>query len=132
MCRLIANYLSLVIAIGLVVTACSQASPTPSPSPASSAPSIMPASTAPSSSPPALIEQPPTPEGLAVAPDSARVDLAMPTFTDPTNVTNSLFPVSAQRSVLLVGEVDGEPFRTEVTLLPDTRIIVSENRFPTS
>jgi hypothetical protein len=47
----------------------------------------------------------------------------MPTFSDPTRVTNPLFPVSDQRSVLLLGRVDGEPFRTEVTLLPDTRII---------
>lgn len=60
---------------------------------------------------------------LPVAPDSARVDLAMPTFSNPTDVTNPLFPISSQESVLLVGEVDGEPFRTEVTLLPETRII---------
>jgi hypothetical protein len=62
-------------------------------------------------------------EGLPVAPESDRVDLAMPTFSNPTNVTNPLFPVSAQASVLLLGEVDGEAFRTEVTLLPETRII---------
>lgn len=60
---------------------------------------------------------------LLVAPDSARVDLAMPTFSNPTNVTNPLFPVSSQASVLMVGTVGGKPFRTEVTLLPDTRII---------
>ena len=48
---------------------------------------------------------------------------SMPTFSDPTVVTNPLFPVSSQESVLLLGQVDGEPFRTEVTLLPDTRII---------
>jgi hypothetical protein len=62
-------------------------------------------------------------EGLTVARDSARVDLLAPTFSDPTNVTNPLFPVSRQESVLLLGRVDGEPFRTEVTLLPETRII---------
>ncbi len=44
-------------------------------------------------------------------------------FSDPTNVTNPLFPVSRQESVLLLGRVDGQPFRTEVTLLPETRII---------
>jgi len=60
---------------------------------------------------------------LPVAPESARVDLAMPTFSNPTNVTNPLFPVSSQASVLLVGTVDGMAFRTEVTLLPETRII---------
>jgi len=68
------------------------------------------------------IPQPDTGD-LPVAPDSARVDLAMPVFSHPTDVTNPLFPVSDQASVLLVGEVDGEPFRTEVTLLAQTRII---------
>ncbi len=65
----------------------------------------------------------PSVEGLAVAPEGERVDLLVPTFSDPSNVTNPLFPVSRQESVLLLGRVDGEPFRTEVTLLPETRII---------
>jgi hypothetical protein len=47
----------------------------------------------------------------------------MPTFSDPTNITNPLFPVSVQESVLLLGKVDVKAFRTEVTLLPDPRII---------
>jgi hypothetical protein len=41
----------------------------------------------------------------------------------PIEVTNPLFPVSSQESVLLAGQVDGQPFRTEVTLLPETRVI---------
>ena len=61
--------------------------------------------------------------GLAVAPDSERVDLLTPTYSSPTNVDNPLFPVSSQRSVLMLGRVEGQPFRTEVTLLPETRII---------
>ena len=65
----------------------------------------------------------PVVEDLEIAPESERVDLASPTFSDPTNVDNPLFPVLKQKSVLLLGEVDGEPFRTEVTLLPGTRII---------
>src|SRR5918995_2017863 len=69
------------------------------------------------------IPQPPVPSDIPVAPESKRVDLSMPTFSDPTNVTNPLFPVSKQDSVLMVGHVDGKPFRTEVTLLPETRII---------
>jgi hypothetical protein len=60
---------------------------------------------------------------LSVAPESARVDTDAPTFSDPTNITNPLFPGSNQESVLLLGRVDGKPFRTEVTLLPETRII---------
>jgi hypothetical protein len=58
-----------------------------------------------------------------VAPESQRVDLKTPTFSNPTDVTNPLFPISKQESVLQLGKVDGEPFRTEVTLLPETRII---------
>src|SRR5918994_2514576 len=69
------------------------------------------------------IPQPVVPGDLPTAPESERVDLAMPSFSDPTNVTNPLFPVSKQESVLLLGHVDGKPFRTEVTLLPETRII---------
>jgi hypothetical protein len=79
------------------------------------------------SSSPATIPQPVV-RGLDVAPTSARVDLITPTFTDPTNVTNPLFPVSEQRSVLFLGHVDGEPFRTEVTLLPFTRIVEWQGR----
>ncbi len=56
-------------------------------------------------------------------PKGDRVDLAVPTFTNPTEITNPLFPVSSQHSVLLLGTVDDLPFRTEVTLLPNTRII---------
>jgi hypothetical protein len=74
------------------------------------------------------ISQPPVPSRIPVAPESARVDLTMPTFSDPTNVTNPLFPVSLQESVLMLGHVDGKPFRTEVTLLPETRIIEWEGR----
>jgi hypothetical protein len=71
----------------------------------------------------AEIPQPVLLGDLPVAPEGERVDVKMPTFSDPTSVTNPLFPVSRQRSVLLLGQVDGEPFRTEVTLLPETRII---------
>jgi hypothetical protein len=65
----------------------------------------------------------PVVEDLSVAPESERVDLAAPTFSAPTRISNPLFPVSKQKSVLLLGRVDGEQFRTEVTLLPETRII---------
>jgi hypothetical protein len=72
--------------------------------------------------PPEDIPQPVV-TGIPVAPESQRVDITAPTFSDPTDITNPLFPVSDQASVLLLGQVDGEPFRTEVTLLPDTRFI---------
>jgi hypothetical protein len=74
------------------------------------------------------IPQPGIPEDLSVAPDADRVDLAMPSFSDPTKITNPLFPVSAQASVLLLGHVEGQPFRTEVTLLPETRVVEWQGR----
>jgi hypothetical protein len=70
----------------------------------------------------------PVVNGLAVAPSSDRVDLAVPTFSNPTRITNPLFPVSRQRSVVFLGHVEGKPFRTEVTLLPDTRVIEWEGQ----
>ena len=66
--------------------------------------------------------------GLDVAPDADRVDLEVPTFTNPTEVTNPLFPVSSQESVLLLGTVDGQDFRTEVTLLDHTRVLPWDGR----
>lgn len=69
-----------------------------------------------------LIPQPIV-EGLKVALDSARVDLTLPAFSNSTKVTNPHFPVASQESLLFVGKVDGKPFRTEVTLLPYTRLL---------
>ncbi len=73
----------------------------------------------------------PSPEELAaaglnelpVAPAADRLDLTAPTFSDPTNITNPLFPISDLQSVVFSGEVEGLPFHTETTLLPQTRII---------
>jgi hypothetical protein len=70
----------------------------------------------------------PVVSGLSVAPASDRVDIAMPTFSNPTHVTNPLFPVSRQESVLFLGHVENKPFRTEVTLLPFTRIVEWEGQ----
>nr|MBA2599359.1 hypothetical protein [Actinomycetota bacterium] len=60
---------------------------------------------------------------LPVAPASDRIDIATPTFTNPTQITNPLFPISDLRSAILSGRVDGKPFHTETTLLPETRFI---------
>jgi hypothetical protein len=57
-----------------------------------------------------------------LAPDSARVDLVMPSFSDSTKVTNPLFPISRLNAVIL-GEVDGEPLKIETTLLPRTKTV---------
>jgi hypothetical protein len=62
-------------------------------------------------------------EDLRLAPPDRRVDLTMPSFSDPTEVTNPLFPIARLRSTVLSGHVEGEPFKTETTLLPQTRIV---------
>jgi hypothetical protein len=118
---------SLIAAVVIVTAACGE---TPAPTVGPTGSSTAPAGTAGAASPPATsvppaetIPQPVPPEGLAVAPDSARVDLTMPTFSNPAQVTNPLFPVSRQASVLMLGRVDDKPFRTEVTLLPYTHLI---------
>ena len=131
--------LGAMLALALLTTACGNTpAPTQGPSGAPSSPaapsnarstgeaSVAP--TAPSAPPVTRIEQPPVPSSVPLAPESARVDLAMPTFSHPTQITNALFPVSRQESVLMLGKVDGKPFRTEVTLLPNTRIVVWEGK----
>lgn len=61
--------------------------------------------------------------GIPVAPESARVDLVTPVFSNPTNVTNPLFPYSQTDQIILLGSVDGQPFHVVYTLLPTTRKI---------
>jgi hypothetical protein len=60
---------------------------------------------------------------LPLAPQSMRVDLARPSFSNPTRVVNPLHPTAEVPSVLMLGRVDRLPFRTEVTLLPETKTI---------
>ncbi|MGH3066129.1 MAG: hypothetical protein ACRDOF_07460, partial [Gaiellaceae bacterium] len=60
---------------------------------------------------------------LPVAPESERVDVVAPAFSDPTAITNPLFPISELHSAVLNGTVDGKSFHTETTLLPETRLI---------
>ena len=60
---------------------------------------------------------------LPTAPESQRVDLAEPTFSDPTAVTNPLFPIGELQRVILLGTVDGLPFRSETTLLAEAKPI---------
>jgi len=60
---------------------------------------------------------------LPIAPSSARVDLARPSFSNPTSITNPLNPISALSRVVLLGSEGGLPLRVETTLLPYTKII---------
>ncbi|MFD5846375.1 hypothetical protein [Streptomyces chartreusis] len=62
-------------------------------------------------------------ECLPLAPESDRVDLTEPKFTDPTRITNPLHPTAETDQVVMGGQTDGEPFRTEVSTLPDTKTI---------
>jgi hypothetical protein len=55
--------------------------------------------------------------------DKQRVDLVAPAFSNPTSVTNPLFPIGRLHSAILNGQVDSKQFRVETTLLPETRIV---------
>jgi hypothetical protein len=60
---------------------------------------------------------------LPTAPDSQRVDLGEPTFSDPTNVTNQLFPIGSLFRAVFYGRVEGASLRLETTLLSETRTL---------
>jgi hypothetical protein len=57
------------------------------------------------------------------APESKRIDLTAPPFTDPTGIDSPLNPIAEISSAVVLGEVDGEALRIEITLLPETRTI---------
>jgi hypothetical protein len=111
--------LTIMLAV-LVTGGCTGHSGSPA---ASSAPTR--AGTAPSS--PRTIPQPPLAKlnkltRSRLAPDSRRIDLVMPSFSNPTKVTNPLFPIASLDAVI-VGEVDGEPLKIETTLLSQTKTV---------
>ncbi|MFF0476975.1 hypothetical protein [Streptomyces sp. NPDC004284] len=60
---------------------------------------------------------------LPLAPESARVDRGTPVFSRPTDITNPLHASSELQQVIYGGQVDGKPFRTELTLLPDIKTV---------
>jgi len=119
--------LGLIVAVALVTAACTSSSDAASPMGTSGSGSASGGATA-TGATVMTIPQPAVPAHIPIAPESERVDLTMPTFSDPTTITNPLFPVSLQESVLMLGHVEGKPFRTEVTLLPETRIIEWEGQ----
>jgi hypothetical protein len=61
--------------------------------------------------------------GSGCAPLSKRVDRARPSFSNPTTITNPLFPISRLRSAVLLGKASGKPFRSETTLMPTTATV---------
>ena len=66
--------------------------------------------------------------GEGCAPTSRRVDLTRPTFSNPTAITNPLFPIGDLHSAVLLGTVDGKPFRAETTLLPGTGTVTVDGK----
>lgn len=64
----------------------------------------------------------------STASGEGRVDLALPTFSDPTTITNPLFPISDLAQVIQLGHDDGGSLRHEVTLLPRTKTILWKGR----
>ena len=64
-----------------------------------------------------------TESATGCAPEGQRVDLVQPSFSNPTAITNPLFPASEVVQTLLLGNVDGHPLRVEYTLLPGTKTI---------
>jgi hypothetical protein len=114
----------------LVATGCSNGNGTAAGEPASAEPASAAGKPACDESVQTGVPQPTTAQleaaglgDLPIAPDEDRVDLMAPAFSDPTNVTNPLFPISELHSALLNGTVEKKPFRTETTLVPDTRVI---------
>jgi hypothetical protein len=51
------------------------------------------------------------------------VDAETPSFSHPTAITNTLFPVASLAQVVQLGVDGGQPQRVEVTLMPETRVI---------
>jgi hypothetical protein len=114
----------------IVVAGCSNPPLSPSPSTPGSPAAAASPSGATSASPSEAAAQIPQPSvsGVEVADLADRVDLAMPTFSNPTEITNPLFPIELQCSELLVGTVEDKAFRTEVTVLPWTQVIEWEGQ----
>lgn len=65
---------------------------------------------------------------LQTAPDSARIDLEIPTFSDPTNITNPRFPISELTQVVQVGTEADVALRHEITRLPEIKTIEWEGQ----
>lgn len=61
-------------------------------------------------------------------PTGARSDIGWPRFSDPTNITNPLLPISRLAHVVQLGAEGGEKLRVEISLLPETRLVEWEGR----
>jgi hypothetical protein len=109
------------VAAALLATACTSTAPhaaAPSPSPPATAAAFA----------PWPVTECGTYSGKGCAPARKLVDLTKPAFTNPTRITNPLYPISGLQSVVLLGSVDDKPFRSETTLLPHTDQVVWDGR----
>ncbi len=70
-----------------------------------------------------LLPQPKSGFPPGIAPESARVDLVKPSFTNPGSITNPLLPYTKVDQIIQVGQKDGLPHRTELTLLPGSTTV---------
>lgn len=75
------------------------------------------------SKPVELLPQPTSGFPPGIAPESARVDIAKPTFSKPGEITNALLPITQVDQLIQIGQKGGKPHRTEFTLLPGTKKI---------
>jgi hypothetical protein len=57
------------------------------------------------------------------APTGREVDTEPPVFSNPTDITNPLFPISDLAQVIQLGNEAGDTLRVEITLLPETRTL---------
>ena len=62
-------------------------------------------------------------ETPALAAPSGRVDLEPPTFSNPTAITNPLFPIASVEQAVQLGTEGDVALRHEITLLDETRVI---------
>ncbi len=56
-------------------------------------------------------------------PEARRVDAARPTFSNPTSITNPLFPRGPSGQAIELGAEKDERLRTEVTYLPEVKAV---------
>ena len=100
----------------LLASGCGDGDTTGTGAPASARPTVSPPATESSTE----VTEAPT---VVTAPDSERIDLVDPVFSNPTSITNPLFPISDLAQVIQLGTEADTTLRTEVTLLPETRLI---------
>ena len=122
------------LAVTVVATACSGQPASPTAAAPTNAP-ISAAEKATEAPSPTLVAQPATSSPAPTVAPTAAVPAAAPTsaaqatteaprFTHPTEITNPFYPISLIGHTIELGQEEGKPSRIEVTLLPDTKMIV--------